>query len=142
MTAACSNPAALGGGEGELKPYFGTGTQYAAPKPGFVWTKAEKVATPYVATPGLLSARCETIEGASVLVVHVRGDPSDPRTDDIPGDLSFGGGPPDARWGLHMVDANLTLGNLLDIVGAETRAYLAVRGPAPHGRAAPARPAR
>jgi hypothetical protein len=28
-------------------------------------------------------------------------------------------------WGLHLVDVNLTMGNLLDVVGDETRAYLA-----------------
>ena len=28
-------------------------------------------------------------------------------------------------WGLHLIDANLTMGNLLSIVGDETTAYLA-----------------
>jgi hypothetical protein len=32
---------------------------------------------------------------------------------------------PDATWGLHLVDANIALGNLLDVVRAQTRAYLA-----------------
>ena len=27
-------------------------------------------------------------------------------------------------WGLHLIDANLTIGNLLDVVGDETKAYL------------------
>ena len=30
-----------------------------------------------------------------------------------------------AAWGLHLIDANLAMGNLVDIVGAETKAYLA-----------------
>jgi hypothetical protein len=28
-------------------------------------------------------------------------------------------------WGLHLIDAGLAMGNLVDIVGAETKAYLA-----------------
>jgi hypothetical protein len=28
-------------------------------------------------------------------------------------------------WGLHLIDVNLTMGNLLSIVGDETRTYLA-----------------
>jgi hypothetical protein len=28
-------------------------------------------------------------------------------------------------WGLHLIDANLTMGNLIAIVGDETKAYLA-----------------
>jgi hypothetical protein len=28
-------------------------------------------------------------------------------------------------WGLHLIDINLTMGNLLQLVGDQTRAYLA-----------------
>jgi len=43
---------------------------------------------------------------------------------DIKGDLIINGKLlPD--WGLHLVDVNVTMGNLLDVVGDETRAYLA-----------------
>jgi Protein of unknown function (DUF3089) len=31
---------------------------------------------------------------------------------------------PDKRWGLHLADGNIALGNLVDDVGAETKAYL------------------
>jgi len=30
-----------------------------------------------------------------------------------------------ADWGLHLIDANLTIGNLVDDIGDESRAYLA-----------------
>jgi hypothetical protein len=30
-----------------------------------------------------------------------------------------------ANWGLHLIDVNLGIGNFLDIVGQETRVYLA-----------------
>jgi hypothetical protein len=42
---------------------------------------------------------------------------------------ALGGAPtlnpvPDATWGLHLVDANIALGNLVRVVGKETRGYL------------------
>ncbi len=33
-------------------------------------------------------------------------------------------GKPQANWGLHLVDVNLTMGNLLDIVSQQSKAYL------------------
>jgi hypothetical protein len=29
-----------------------------------------------------------------------------------------------ADWGLHLIDVNLAMGNLLDIVGQQSKAYL------------------
>ena len=29
-----------------------------------------------------------------------------------------------ANWGLHLIDVNLSMGNLLDIIGQETRTFL------------------
>ena len=51
-------------------------------------------------------------------------NPSDPRTDDIVGDI---GAAPNvlANWGLHLIDANLAMGNLVDIVGQQAKAYAA-----------------
>jgi hypothetical protein len=31
---------------------------------------------------------------------------------------------PDATWGLHLVDANIALGNLTDLVGKQISAYV------------------
>jgi hypothetical protein len=62
--------------------------------------------------------------GFSYLEVHVNAVPSDPRADDINGDV-VAGGQVNAAWGLHLIDANLAMGNLVDIVGAEGKAYLA-----------------
>ncbi len=39
-------------------------------------------------------------------------------------------GPPGrglANWGLHLVDVNISLGDLLDIVGRQAQAYVARR---------------
>jgi Protein of unknown function (DUF3089) len=125
MEAACTNPAALGGGSGELHAYLdrsgGTITSRAPQKP---WVTPEQpIDTPFVSVPGLLTAKCTSNENASgYLEVTVNGNPSDPRVDDIVGDL---GAPPNvlANWGLHLVDVNLVMGNLLDIVGQQSKAY-------------------
>jgi hypothetical protein len=53
----------------------------------------------------------------------VNADPNDPRADDIPGDLVMVG-KPQANWGLHLIDVNLVMGNLLEIVGKQSQAYM------------------
>ena len=35
---------------------------------------------------------------------------------------------PDPTWGTHLLDVNIALGELVDEVGAQTRAYLAATG--------------
>ena len=129
MAAACTNPAALAGGSGELHAYLDrtgkTITSTVAPKP---WVTPEQpIDTPWVSTPKLLTAKCTSNENASgYLEVTVHGDPADPRVDDIVGDI---GAPPNvlANWGLHLIDVNLAMGNLLDIVGEQTKVYLKKR---------------
>jgi hypothetical protein len=56
--------------------------------------------------------------------VSLHGSPADRRVGDIHGDVLLEG-KAQANWGLHLVDANLTIGNLADVVGEEGRAYLA-----------------
>ena len=53
----------------------------------------------------------------------MNGDPADPRTDDITGDLTVGN-QVIPSWGLHLVDVNLALGNLIDIVEKQTKAWI------------------
>ena len=123
MVAACTNPATLGGGSGELHAYLSAGgrtiTSTAKPRP---WVVPEQpIDTPWVSVPGLLTAACATNENATYLEVTVHGDPADPRVDDITGDV--GGAQPLANWGLHLVDVNLVMGNLIDIVARQTTAY-------------------
>jgi hypothetical protein len=33
-----------------------------------------------------------------------------------------------ANWGLHLIDVNLGMGNLVDIVGQQSKAYLSKKG--------------
>ena len=122
MVAACANPASLAGGPGQLHAYLssvGNGQDPAA------WVKGgPKVDTPFVSVPGLLTAQCVAKNGFSYLEIHVNADPADPRLDDIKGDVRIGQTLA-ADWGLHLIDMNLTMGNLVDIVGQESKAWLA-----------------
>ena len=129
MVAACTNPAALGGGSGTLHPYLSTdGVMIVGKTVAKPWVSPERtIDTAWVSVPGLLTAECTSNEHATYLEVTVHGDASDPRTDDIVGDLRAAGQVL-ASWGLHLVDVNLAMGNLLDIVGQQAKAWLAARG--------------
>ncbi len=128
MQAVCANPAALGGGTGMLDAYLSAGrisTASDGPREPFDWTTPPKpIDTAFVKVPGLLSAQCVTDEHGSYLAVTLHPTPGGARTNDISGDVVVNGQVwPD--WGLHLIDANLTMGNLVAIVGDETKAYLA-----------------
>ena len=58
--------------------------------------------------------------------MSVHGDPADDRADDIPGDLG-GAGRIQANWGMHLVDVSVAMGNLVDIVGRQAKAYRSSR---------------
>jgi len=118
MTAACTNPAALGGGSGELHAYLSKeGRTIVSNAPAKPWVTPEQpIETPWVSVPGLLTAQCATNEYATYLEVTVHGNPADPRVDDIGGDIT-------PMWGLHLVDVNIAMGNLVEIVGQQAKAY-------------------
>jgi len=120
--AVCANPAALGGGPAELHSYFPAARNRSIVDPsgnnaqGSGWFDGPgEVTTPFVSTPGLVSGECVTESGAHVLSITVQ--PSDgARVDDITGDLSGG-------WGLHLVDVNLVMGDIVSLVGTQAEAY-------------------
>ena len=128
MQAVCANPAALGGGSGQLNAYLSAGrisTGSDGPREPFDWTAPPKpIETAFVKVPGLLSAECVADEHGSYLAVTVHPAPGGARTNDISGDVVVNGKVLE-DWGLHLIDANLTMGNLVAIVGDETKAYLA-----------------
>src|SRR5713226_9452340 len=127
MVSGCTNPAALAGGSGELHAYLGARGSgvVAAELVQKSWvTPSQPIDTPFVSVPGLLTAECVSNEKGSYLAITVHGDPSDPRTDDITGDVVVNGQVL-ADWGLHLIDVNLAIGNLVDIVGQQSKAYLA-----------------
>ena len=127
MQAVCANPAALRGGSGMLDAYLSAGrisTGSDGPREPFDWTQpAKPIDTSFVKVPGLLSAACVTDDHGSYLAVTVHPIPNGARTNDISGDVVVNGQVLQ-DWGLHLIDANLTMGNLIAIVGDETKAYL------------------
>jgi hypothetical protein len=127
MEAACTNPAALAGGKAELKAYLSNTTNIAssaAPPPAWVKDKPNPN-TPFVTLPGLITGQCVSKDGFSYLEAHVNADPADPRTDTINGDVVGPGGVVAKDWGLHLIDANIAMGNLVDVVGEQAKAYAA-----------------
>ena len=129
LRSACVNPAALVAGKTQtdavpLQAYFsagGMGSSAATPKP---WAKSVKVATPFVSAPGLVSGRCVSAGDFTYLSVDVNADPADPRVDDITGDLLVFGQPL-KDWGLHLIDVNLAMGDLVALVGEQSKAFAA-----------------
>ena len=127
--AGCTNPAALAGGSGALRAYLGTrgtGVSSSENPPSWV-TSAQTIDTPFVSVPGMLTAQCVSDERGSYLAITVHGDPADPRTDDITGDVVVNGKvQPD--WGLHLIDVSVAMGNLIDIVNQQSKAYRKAEG--------------
>jgi len=111
----CTNPAALAGG-GPLDPIspsapfdptssLGAGIALLGvmfPTPPTVWWSA----------PGAYSARCQTLGGATVLEITARDGAPTPNPSPTP------------AWGLHLLDANIALGNLLETVKSEATAFV------------------
>lgn len=122
--AACTNPADLRKGEGVADSIFTTmvrGAALRADSP--VWAGPEKpVGTPYVRTPGLVRTACVRDAGGVSLAVRLLVDPADPRADDIGGDVTVGR-KVEADAGLAPFNIELHLGDLVETVGRQARAY-------------------
>jgi pimeloyl-ACP methyl ester carboxylesterase len=111
----CTNPAALGGGSARLrsiqpsKPFApNTTIGSVTPLVGFPPIDAD---TRFAQFNGAYSGQCSSADGANVLQLHAN--------DGAP-DLNA---VPSAQWGLHLVDANIALGNLVGMVRSEIRSY-------------------
>jgi hypothetical protein len=111
----CTNPAALAGGSGIVDPIFPSrpfvpGSTISAgikllgltqPTPHTVWLRE----------PNSYKARCSTAGGASVLEIS-----------SLHG-AQVAHPSPDPTWGLHLLDANIALGNLIAVVHSEAGAF-------------------
>lgn len=126
MEAACVNPAALNGRR-ELHAYLSNQTNIASSAAATPeWVKGKpNPKTPFVSLPGLLSGQCVSKDGFNYLEAHVNADPADPRTDVINGDVTGPGGVVAKDWGLHLIDANIAMGDLVEVVGQQAKAYVA-----------------
>jgi hypothetical protein len=115
LQVLCTNPAALGGGSGTLDPIlptrpFDPGSTINAGIALLHFT-VPKASTPWVSAPGAYTARCSTAGGADVLAIAPVGGAPHLHPSPLP------------TWGLHLVDVNIALGNLVGIVSHEAAAY-------------------
>jgi len=113
LEVLCVNPASLSGGTGSLKAYYST-----APLSGVfgrLVEAASSVPTPWLSTPDQYTAHCESSGDANWLQVDTTSIPGDQRPV-----VSQVLGP---TWGLHLVDVNIALGNLVDLVRQQTAAF-------------------
>ena len=126
MEAACVDPAALLGRAPGLRAYLAAGKEgvtgdglSAGP-----WTNPPTpITTPFVDVPGMLSAECAHVADHNVLNVTIHPSPGGKRTEVLTGDVVVDGKML-PEWGLHRIDMNLTMGDLVDVVREEGRAYL------------------
>jgi hypothetical protein len=117
MQVLCTNPAALAGGSARVDPIapsapFAPGTLNAA---GIALLRLTlpRAGTTWISEPGAYRARCSTAGGADVLQVSPLGGAQVPTPSPTP------------SWGLHLLDANVALGNLLADVRSEAAAFTA-----------------
>ncbi|WOB06836.1 DUF3089 domain-containing protein [Piscinibacter gummiphilus] len=123
-SVACNNPAALAGGAAQPKAWFSkradvsVATGLGTPK----WQAlVASVDTPFFALPGLVTTQCKSDANGSYLAMTVN---PDARTDNIGGDVVVGGNVVET-WGLHLIDVSLAIGDIVDLVGSQGKAYLA-----------------
>lgn len=119
LVAACTNPATLGGGAAQLSGYFDASGATALPMgPTEAWTVGGKpITTPMVRVVGLLTGECKSNAFATFLEVTVQRGPDSKASRDIQGDLVD-------VLGLHLVDLEVAMGNLVELVGQQSRSYL------------------
>jgi hypothetical protein len=112
----CTNPAALGGGSSLLAPIFPSqpfdpkSTLSAGiallgltqPMPPTVWSTE----------PGSYRGRCSSANNANVLEITAVGGAKTPNPSPTP------------EWGLHLLDANIALGDLIAIVKSQAAAFV------------------
>jgi len=126
MVAACTSPAALGGGKAVTDAIFGAKGAGLASAPQGPWTTDNApVTTPFVSVPGLVSAECVSNGGFSYLAVTVNADPKDTRTDTIVGDVVVDGTVM-KDWGLHLIDMPVEMGNLVSLSEYQAAAWRGV----------------
>ena len=110
IAIACVNPAAPAGGQGRLDPYVPSILlQFLGAGAG------PQVSTPWVSFPGEYTAVCTTSGTATWL--QVRHTPGSRDQRPLLAQLS------DPSLGLHILDVNIALGNLVQLVRDEAAAY-------------------
>lgn len=120
LEVLCTNPAALQGGSGNADTIFPT----APFAPGSTIAVAIRLLgltlptapTPWIEAPDSYTASCSSTPAANVLEIAPVGGAQTIHPS------------PDSTWGLHLVDANIALGNLTALVRTQGAAYNRRRG--------------
>ncbi len=121
----CTNPVGLADGPRTAQPYFPTEpTSFLAAGGPFRGPFADPesapvITTPFYTMPDFIQLDCASSDDYEFLAVTILADPEDARADDIDGTLEriLPG------WGLHIVDANVAMGDLVDLVEQQAAAY-------------------
>ena len=116
LQVLCTNPARLKGGTGKLLPIVpsapfapGSAISLGIQLLGVTWPTAS---TTWISVPGSYTGHCSSDAGANVLQIAPQGGAPTPKPSPTPG------------WGLHLLDGNIALGNLVNLVGSEAKAYV------------------
>jgi Protein of unknown function (DUF3089) len=119
MEVLCTNPAALSGGSAKVtaiqpREPFAPGTTIGAATAA-LGIPTPRVSTAWRAWPGSYRARCSSAGGADVLMVSSLGDAPVFQPSPTPG------------WGLHLIDANIALGNQVALIRRQAALWRAAR---------------
>jgi hypothetical protein len=110
------------GGKGWLHPFLPTDGAslpiLTVPRPTWVDPEKRAITISFVTLPRFVEAECAETNDFVYLALRPQGNPDDPRIDDIGGDLT-------PEWGLHLVDANIAMGDLLAIAQSQGHAWRA-----------------
>jgi hypothetical protein len=121
MQVLCTNPAALPGGAGTADAIFPSrpfapSTGGIAIGIGLLHITQPHPHTTWITLPGSYRAQCSSRGGANVLQITALHE------------AQVATPSPSATWGLHLLDGNIALGNLLEIVSSESSAFAGHRG--------------
>ncbi|MHB8430884.1 MAG: DUF3089 domain-containing protein [Acidimicrobiales bacterium] len=118
----CTNPAALAGGTGSLETEVPTDlTGLSGVVGAGLSPLVPKVATPWISWPNRFDATCTAKGGATFLSASATVPSGRPMLDELSRVL-----PP--TWGLHLVDVNIAVGNLVSDVAAESSHFVRATG--------------
>jgi hypothetical protein len=112
----CTNPAALAGGSGLVDPIFPSAPfdpkSILATATALLGLKQPMPPTVWTTEPGAYRAQCSAANDANVLEITAEHGAQTAKPSPTP------------VWGLHLLDANVALGNLIAIVKSEARAFV------------------
>jgi hypothetical protein len=111
----CVNPASLRGGSAPLHAYFPAHTDMGVLTSSFPRGSLSAVSTPWITFPGRYRGECKNENGASWLQIDEQTGSADTRPALV---NSLG-----ATWGLHLVDANIAIGDEVALAAAQARAW-------------------